>query len=502
MFGLLLKSLFFLLVSGFCAFGLIYLGGLSGSLTLTLNDKELRFSIILAICVLVAILLLVLFCFGLFNLGTSLVWFISGEETVISRYFIKSRKAKGEKALLRAFILFYEGNTADALVQSERAKYLLKNDPLSLLINAQIAQRSGKSKLVLVNFKKLLENKDTRSVALSGIISEKIKIGEYESALELTKKSVELSPKNISNIETLFNLQLLEKDWDGARETLKAKKKYGKMDRLQHMRQDANLLFLKAKDRRSQGLTKEALDLTLSAVRQHPSFVAALVFLTELELMSGSKKRVEKLLQKGWSLFPHPDIAKAFAELVDNESAKDRQTRFKALTNIKSTSIHIRILEAELFLANRDFEAAKKLIAKLVKDDPDNYVLTLMAASEQGLGANSSVVREWLTKAVYAPKSFAWICKSCGFQTEWVCICSECDSFDSMEWRRPPFYSDQNENRVQIPIVLEDDKSNDIDTNVTIVGSISDDKLEKGLKGSTSEKKPNNDTVKQARQIN
>ena len=154
MFGLLLKSLFFLLVSGFCAFGLIYLGGLSGSLTLTLNDKELRFSIILAICVLVAILLLVLFCFGLFNLGTSLVWFISGEETVISRYFIKSRKAKGEKALLRAFILFYEGNTADALVQSERAKYLLKNDPLSLLINAQIAQRSGKSKLVLVNFHK------------------------------------------------------------------------------------------------------------------------------------------------------------------------------------------------------------------------------------------------------------------------------------------------------------------------------------------------------------
>ena len=61
---------------------------------------------------------------------------------------------------------------------------------------------------------------------------------------------------------------------------------------------------------------------------------------------------------------------------------------------------------------------------------------------------------------------------------------------------------DRNENRVQIPIVLEDDKSNDIDTNVTIVGSISDDKLEKGLKGSTSEKKPNNDTVKQARQIN
>ena len=57
----------------------------------------------------------------------------------------------------------------------------------------------------------------------------------------------------------------------------------------------------------------------------------------------------------------------------------------------------------------------QKLVSKLVKADPDNYTLTLMAAAEKGSGATDSIVREWLAKAVYAPKSFAWICKNCDF---------------------------------------------------------------------------------------
>ena len=42
--------------------------------------------------------------------------------------------------------------------------------------------------------------KETRSVALSGIVSEKIKSGDYESAIKLTKKSIEINPKNTNNI--------------------------------------------------------------------------------------------------------------------------------------------------------------------------------------------------------------------------------------------------------------------------------------------------------------
>ena len=430
-------------------------------------------------------------------MGIAILRFLVGDETAISRYFVKSRRVKGNKALLRSLISFYEGDSAEALLHSGRAKYLLKNSPLSLLINAQIAKQSGDSKLVLSNYKNLLVDKETRLVALSGIVSEKIKAGEYETALKLTKKTVQLNPRNINNINTLFNLQLLQKDWVGARETLQAKKKYEKMSRSVFLRQESILIFAEAEEKRSKGFIKEALGLALTAVRQYPSFVAALSFLTELELISGKTKRIEKLLQKGWGLFPHPDIAKSYAALAENENAEDRRLRFEILTKMKDTGSQTKILEAELCLATKDFVAAKKLILKLIKDDPDNYTLTLMAAAEKGSGATDSIVREWLAKAVYAPKRFAWICKNCDFQTEWVCICPNCDSFDTLEWRRPPFYSDQNDS-AQLPVILTMDE-NDVSVRELDTAVTKDN--EGNLKEENSKEKTESVTVKQAREI-
>ena len=236
--------------------------------------------------------------------------------------------------MLNALISSYEGDSGKALLHSSKAKNLLRDNPISLLVNAKMAQEAGKSSLVLKNFKQLLLKKETRSVALNGIVSEKIKSGDYESAIKLTKKSIEINPKNINNINTLFNLQLLENDWNGARKTLQAKKKQDQIPHTTFVRQEATLIFAEAKQKQSEGLTKEALDLALTAVRQYPSFVAGLTLLTELELINGNKKRVAKLLQKGWSLFQHPEIAKSYAELEVNETAEARKVRLDVLTKM------------------------------------------------------------------------------------------------------------------------------------------------------------------------
>ena len=53
MFGTLLKGIVFLAVSGFCAFGAIYLNGMPGSFTLRFNGSELRVSALAAICLVV-----------------------------------------------------------------------------------------------------------------------------------------------------------------------------------------------------------------------------------------------------------------------------------------------------------------------------------------------------------------------------------------------------------------------------------------------------------------
>ena len=498
----LLKGILFLIVSGLFAFAIIYLTDLSGDITINLNGTELRISIAVAISSTVILFIILLASFAIFNLGIAIARFLTGDETAVSRYFIRSRESKGNKALLNALISSYEGDSGKALLHSSKAKNLLRDNPISLLVNAKMAQEAGKSSLVLKNFKQLLLKKETRSVALNGIVSEKIKSGDYESAIKLTKKSIEINPKNINNINTLFNLQLLENDWNGARKTLQVKKKQDKIPHTSFVRQEATLIFAEAKQKQSEGLTKEALDLALTAVRQYPSFVAGLTLLTELELINGNKKRVAKLLQKGWSLFQHPEIAKSYAELEVNETAEARKVRLDVLTKMKDRSTQTKILLAELCLAAREFNDAKTVMSEVVKDDPDNYSLTLMAAAEKGTGATDFVVREWLTKAVYAPKTFGWICSNCDFQTEWVCICPKCESFDTMEWRRPPYYANVHTNRTKIPNILEKDTTNETDVSNDLVSFDNDMKQVDRKHNEELNQTPDITMIKKAREIN
>ena len=508
MLGSILKWTTLLVLSGLCAYGVTYLSELSGDVTLNINNSEITISIIMGVCILLLLTSILFLGFAFINLYIAIIRFFSGDETAITRYFNKSRQLKGNKALSRALVSFYEGDSAEALVYSNKAKTLLKNDKLSLLINAQIAKKAGDSKLVLASYKKLLGQKDTRLVALSGIVSEKIKAGKFKEALELSKKNVELYPTNLNNISTLFNLQLQEKDWKGAVKTLQAKKKIEKISRSSFLQQEAILIFEDAKEKHLQGFSKEALDATLVSVRQYPGFVSALCFLTDLTNILGDKRRAEKILQKAWVVFPHPDIAKAYASLVINESPEKRLRRFEALTKINENASQTRTLKAELFLEVGNFSKAKELISTLANNDPDNYILTLMAAVERASGATDKVVREWLTKAVYAPKSPTWICNECGSQSEWISICKSCESFDSMSWIRPPYYFSDTNQKELIPLILESD-----DKVITPIGIdtiefdksdssnvISDVKILKSR--SLKKSKVETDIVKKAREIN
>ena len=508
MLGSLLKGTILLTLSGFCAYLVVYLSGLSGDITLNIGKSQITISIIMGVF-LILLLFSIFFLGVLFlNFGIAVIQFLSGDETAITRYLNKSRQSKGNKALASALISLYEGDSVEALVHSSKAKKLLKNDKISLLINAQIAKKSGNSKLALESYKKLLGQKDTRLVALSGIVSEKIKAGEFKIALELSKKNVELHPKNISSTNTLFNLQIQEKDWQGAVTTLQIKKKLEKLPRNVFLQQEAILIFEAAQEKYEQGFTQEALAATLVAVRQYPSFVAALGFLTELENISGNKKRIEKLLQKGWALFPHPDIVKSYSSLVKNESSEKRLKRFEPLIQVNESDPQTIILKAELFLATGDFTKAKELVSLLANNNPDNYILTLMAAVERAAGGTDKVVREWLTKAVYAPKSSAWICNECGSQSEWVSICQSCERFNSMRWVRPPYHFNQSNQRELIPLILE----RDIDVGPSIQINIPElDNSEKVNEVSQSKSlnprklvktKIQADIVKKAREIN
>ena len=128
MLGTLLKGIILLTLSGFCAYSVIYLSELSGDITLNINNNQLTISIIMGVCVILLLFLILFVGFVFLNLGVAIIRFLSGDETAITRYLRRSRQTKGSNALSSALISFYEGDSVEALVHSNKAKKLLKNE--------------------------------------------------------------------------------------------------------------------------------------------------------------------------------------------------------------------------------------------------------------------------------------------------------------------------------------------------------------------------------------
>jgi HemY protein len=61
-----------------------------------------------------------------------------------------------------------------------------------------------------------------------------------------------------------------------------------------------------------------------------------------------------------------------------------------------------------------------------------------MAAIERGEGADDTVVRGWLAKALSAPRGPQWCCDKCqAIHAVWGPICENCGGFDTLSWRQP-----------------------------------------------------------------
>ena len=284
----------------------------------------------------------------------------------------------------------------------------------------------------------------------------KLSEGNTSLALKLTDRLIKLKPQNLSFNKTFFNLQLTEGDWDGALTTYKKLNKIKKIDKETYGKGESILLFQKAKELRSAGKTLDALKVSRQALKRYAGLVPNSILLSELELLEGQKKRAEAALLSAWKAISHPDIAKKFAEIENDESVEGRIERFKKILNVKKSDAETKILKAELNILSGNFPEARRAISDLIETDKANAkVYTLMAAIEKGVGSSDAVVKGWLAKAVTAKRSKRWICSNCESQSEWEPICKKCGEFSSLEWREEKYENlERNDQSEILPLII------------------------------------------------
>ncbi|MGH1330055.1 MAG: heme biosynthesis protein HemY [Paracoccaceae bacterium] len=434
----LIKIVLFVVLTAGLALGAGYLLEMDGGVRIALGATELNLTplkAVIGLFVLIAVLWVLL---KLASFAVAVLRFISGDETAITRYFSRNRERKGFQALSEGLMALASGEGKAAMSKAAKAEKYLRRPELTNLVTAQAAEMTGDKKKAEQVYKRLLKDEKTRFVGVRGIMKQKLAAGDTETALRLAEKAFALKPKHVDTQDVLLRLQAQKQDWKGARATLGAKLKHGSLPRDVHKRRDAVLALSEAKDVFAEGSSIEAREAAIEANRLSPDLVPAAVMSAQSYIDQDKPKLAARVLKKAWEATPHPDLAAAFAAFAPEETPQARIKRFAALTKLHSDHGETKMLLAELHIAAEDFPAARRALGTLNEDQPTARALTLMAAIERGEGADDTVVRGWLTRALTASRGPQWVCDNCqSIHGQWAPTCTHCSGFDTLSWRVP-----------------------------------------------------------------
>jgi HemY protein len=434
----LIKIVLFVVIIAALTLGAGYLMETDGGIRVSIASTEFNLGPLQAVIAMIVLVVAVWLFLKLLSLLMATLRFLNGDETALSRYFDRNRERKGFQALADGLMALASGEGRVAMSKAAKAEKYLRRPELTNLITAQAAEMTGDKKKAETVYKELLTDERTRFVGVRGIMKQKLAEGDTDTAMKLAEKAFAMKPKHEETQDILLRLQAEHEDWAGARKTLTAKLQHGSLPRDVHKRRDAVLALSEAKDVFTEGQSIQAREAAIEANRLSPDLIPAAVMAARSYIEQDRPRYATRVLKKAWEAHPHPDLAAAFAEIVPDETPVARIKRFAALTKVKPEDPETMMLLAELQIAAEDFPAARKAMGDLATTSPTARSLTIMAAIERGEGADDSVVRGWLTKALTASRGPQWVCDNCqSIHTVWGPVCSNCSGFDTLSWRVP-----------------------------------------------------------------
>ena len=437
-----------------------------GSTIIEISGFEYSISPIQLLILLGLIILAAWLVLKIVSLILAIFRFINGDETAVSRYFDRNRERKGFRALSEGMMALASGEGSTALSKAKKAEKYLNQPSLTNLLAAQAAEIAGDAEHAEEIYKELILDPTTRFVGVRGIMKKRLSEGDTDTALKLAEKAFSLKPKHEETQDVLIGLQTRGSDWRGARKTLSAKLKYGSLPKDIHRRRDAVLALSEAAEVIETDKRIDAQVTAIEANRMSPDLVPAAALVAKEYLTDDKKKNAIKVIKKAWESQPHPDLAAIYSEIYQGESSEDREKGFKLLAKINPKHVETKIMMAEMYLQAEDFPNARRSLGDTYETSPNVRTLTIIAAIEKGEGADDSVIRKWLTKAVSAPRGPQWVCENCStVHSVWRPTCFNCNALDTLTWMDvPETNAELVSGSKRAPFVLDVLNSNDNET--------------------------------------
>lgn len=424
----MIRVLLYLALVGVFALGAIWIVDRPGELTLTWQGYRVETSVAVAAA---AVALVAALTVVLWNVTR---WILAGPEA-FALFRRNRRRSKGYQAIARGVVAVGTGDARLASKEANDARRLLGKEPLTLVLAAQAAQLSGDRMGAEAAFRAMTESPATRALGLRGLFVEAERRGDQHAAKALAEEAARQSPQAPWAAQALFDFQCAERDWTGALTTLE--------------RLTANKLIEKpdAKRRRAVLLTAQAMDgagadpaLALRRAKEAhglaPDFVPAAAIAGRLLAEQGEARKATKIVEATWLKAPHPDLAEVYVHARPSEPARDKLKRAKALSERSGDHPEGLIAVARAAMAAREFGAARAALDKLLSTRPTARVCLLMAELEDLEHGATGASREWLSRALRAPRDPLWVADGVASDV-WEPVSPISGRLDAFVWKTP-----------------------------------------------------------------
>ncbi|KAB2656763.1 heme biosynthesis protein HemY [Brucella tritici] len=426
----MLRVLFYLAIVAALGFGFAWLADRPGELDVTFAGNHYNVPLITAVAGIVAIVAAILILWWLIKS-------IIQSPYTLRRHFRARKRDRGYQSLSTGLIAAGAGDAEAARRMTKQAGKLLSSDqePLIKLLEAQTAMLEGRTEDARKGFEAMVEDPETRLLGLRGLYIEAQRVGARDAARHYAAEAAQQAPQLEWASSAMMGQLCAEGDWDGALKLVDARKQALAHSKDVVKKERAALLTAKAMAVVDVDHA-QAKALALEANKLAPDLVPAAVVAARALFADGDVRKGSKILEAAWKRFPHPDIASTYVYARSGDTAQDRLKRAKHLVSLRSNNAEGSLALARAAYETGDYRLARDNAEQVLRASPRESAYLLLADIEEAETGDQGKVREWLARAVKAPRDPAWTAD--GYVSEqWSPVSPVTGRLNSFEWKVP-----------------------------------------------------------------
>ncbi len=424
----MIRLVFYIALSLALTLGLAWLLATPGTIQIDLAGYRMQPGIGLSAIILIGVILASIVIW-------SLVARLISTPRVLARRAAAAKQKKGVDALSEGFIALQAGEAERARQLARQARSRLPDNAAAHLLEARAELALGEWGTAREQYRALIDNPETALAALSGLYEQANAQKREDAALTFAQKALALAPSLPWASEAVFMDIVRRGDWAAGLQMVRDTPAASRSEKEKKKRQQAVLYSAIAlTDETSDPMN--ALDKARMALKLEPNFVPAALIAARIYSSRGEVRKATSLLRRVWRATKHPHVGALYASAQPGISPTERLKRITDLIPEPPPDKNSALVLAQTAIEAGEWSRARNALAKFASTNPSQGVCVAMARIEEGQDNDYGKARQWLARAVTAPRDPVWTADGVTAE-EWAPVSPITGALDAFEWRVP-----------------------------------------------------------------